>query len=215
LKKLLITLFFLFFPTLSSAGNFDIGLSMASGITDSQSFHLEVQSKIKKIFIASRFNYGEQNNKETENKGFLRSGYDLKINEKFSLWFFDQAGYNKQRKIDFENFFGGGPKYNLSENFSVSVGCLHHYLKNESDSFNVSRLSLRFKGKLKIFSTVIFYQPNLNNFDDYIFTGEASVKKEILEKLSLKLLLIDQYRSISEISEKNELSLILSVSFEL
>lgn len=214
MKRFLIFLI-LFFPLQTLAGDLDIGLSAKSGITDSQSFYLGLDTKIKEISLVSKLNYGERNDLEIENKAFLRLGYDPKLNDKWSLWFFDQAGYNKLRKIDFENFFGGGPKYSFCKNFSVSIGYLQHHQKIESDTLDINRLSLRLKGKVKSFKAVIFYQPNLEDLDDYIFTGEASIKQKIAARLSLKLSLTDQYRSRPETDEKNELSVILSLGIKI
>ena len=203
------------YPLPVKAGSFDIGLSTTSGITDSRSLYLGLDTKIKGVSLVSKLNYGEQNNLEIENKAFLRLGYDPKLNDKWSLWFFDQAGYNKLRKIDFENFFGGGPKYILYKDFSISAGLLQHHQKIENDTIDINRLSFRLKGKINSFKVVIFYQPNLEDFDDYIFTGEASIEQEIASRVSLKLILTDQYRSRSEIDEKNELSLVLSLGIKL
>lgn len=196
------------------AGSFDIGLSTKSGITDSQSLYLGIDTEIKKISIASKLDYGKQNGLKIENKAFLRLGYDPKINDKWSLWFFDQAGYNKIRKIDFENFFGGGPKYTFHKNFSISAGLLQHHQKIGNHAFDINRLSFRLKSKINSFKGIVFYQPNLEDFDDYIFIGEVSVGQKITSCLSLNLMLTDQYRSRSEIAEKNELSLILSLGIE-
>lgn len=196
------------------AGNLDIGLSTTSGITDSKSLYLGFDTKIKEISLISKLNYGKQNDLEIENKALLRLGYDPKLNNKWSLWFCNKAGYNKIRKIDFENFFGGGPKYTFYKDCSISVGLLQHHQKMEEDTLDINRLSFRLKGKINSFKAVIFYQPNVDDFDDYIFTGEASIGQKIASQLSLKLTLSDQYRSTSKV-EKNELSLVLSLGIEL
>jgi len=196
------------------AGSLDLGLSTKSGVTDSQSLYLGFDTKIKEITLTGKLNYGEQNDIEVENKAFLRLGYDPKLTDRWSLWFYDQAGYNKIRNIEFENFFGGGPKYTFYKDFSISAGLLQHHKKLENDTFDMNRLSFRLKGKINQFKAVIFYQPNLEDFDDYIFTGEASFKQDITSKLSLKLILTDQYRSMS-IGEKNDLSLVLALGVRL
>ena len=125
--KILLIFLFLLFPLPALAGSLDLGLSTTSGITDSRSLFLGLDTEIKEISLTSKLNYGERDNLEIENKAFLRLGYDPKLNDKWSLWFFDQAGYNKLRKIDFENFFGGGPKYIFYKNFSISAGYLQHH----------------------------------------------------------------------------------------
>jgi len=196
------------------AGSLDLGLSSKSGVTDSQSVYLGLDTKIKEISLIGKLNYGEQNDIEVENKAFLRLGYDPKLTDKWSLWFYDQIGYNRIRNIDFENFIGGGPKYSFYKDFSISAGLLQHHKKFENDTLDINRLSFRLKGEIDSFKAVIFYQPNLEDFDDYIFAGEASFRQDITSKLSLKLTLTDQYRSMS-IGEKNDLSLVLALGIEL
>jgi len=220
MTKTFLTLLILLFPLQVFAGDLDVGLFAKSGITDSQLLYFGIDTEIKKISLISKFNYGKQNSLKIENNAFLRLGYDSKLSEKWSLWFFDQIEYNKLRKIDFENFFGGGPKYSFCKNFSISAGYLQHHQRIEYDTLNINRFSFRLKDKVKLFRVVaftgiIFYQPNLKDFDDYIFTGEASIKQKIAARLSLKLLLTDQYRSRSETDEKNDLSLILSLGIKI
>ena len=77
------------------ADSLDLGLSIKSGITDSRSLYLGLDTKIKEISLTSKLNYGEQNDLEVENKAFLRLGYDPKLNDKWSLWFYDQAGITR------------------------------------------------------------------------------------------------------------------------
>ena len=88
--KTLIIFLLLFLPFPALAGNFDMDLTSTLGIIDSQSLYLGIDSEIKKISLVSNLNYSEQNDLkiedkvlETEDKAFLRLGYNLTITLKY------------------------------------------------------------------------------------------------------------------------------------
>jgi len=211
------------FLSAGHTGSLDIGASFINNINDSRSLHLKYKASFNDCELSSKFQYGKINDTEIQNNLYLRFGYDPPINEKWSLWIFDKAGYNRIRKIDFENFAGVGPKYTLLETegrkASISFGYMPHFQKFEDYSKTTNRLSLRLKGKEYIeadyeIKLVLFYQPNMENLDDYLLNGEFSWKYKLVGSTSLKISVTDQYRSISEI-EKNELIGMIALSFEL
>jgi len=215
--KYLLLFILLRLPTFAHALTLDVDLSMLSGVVDSQSQKFELNSSILNTTL--RYRYEKIDDKTKENNVLLRSGYDPRLTDLWSLWSFAQLGYDKIREIDFESYIGGGLKYYLLEDFSISLGYLQHHQKFESDSSDTNRISLRLKGqwefnKILKLSTIIFYQPDLE-FEDRIFSSEASLKYKINEVFSTKLLLIDQYRSASRVDENNELSIILAFSFKI
>ena len=113
--------------------------------------------------------------------------------------------------VDLENFAGGGIKYILLENISASFGCLYHYIELEEVK-NLGRWSLRLKAKNSFGGIVVFYQPNMVDFEDYILKGEAYLKHKLDDIFFLKLSLKDQYRTSWD--PKNEFSSIFSVGIE-
>lgn len=200
----------------------DIGTSFMNSINDSRSLHLNYESTFGNCELNSKFQYGKVNDAETQNNFYLRFGYDPPINEKWSLWIFDKAGYNRIRKIEFENFAGAGPKYTFYKTeerlISVSFGYLPHFQQFKDYSKTTNRLSLRLKGKEYIeknyeIKVTLFYQPNMENFDDYLMNGEFSWKYRLAGSTSMKISVVDQYRSISEV--KNELIGAMALVFEL
>lgn len=225
LTFLLAIAFFILWILLSigHAGSLDIGTSFMNSINDLRSAYLNYEISFNNCEFSSKFQYGKTNDIETQNNLYLRFGYNPPINEKWSLWIFDKAGYNKVQKIDFENFAGAGPKYIFLETdtrkASISFGYLSHFQQFEDYSKTTNRLSLRIKGKEFIekdyeIKIVLFYQPNMEDFSDYLLNGEFSWKYRLAGSTSFKISIIDEYRSISEV-EKNELIGVLALSFEL
>ena len=203
------------------AGNIDIGMIQKRGTVDSKSLSLGVNIDGKETALKAEYDYTKTEDLISQDKGLLRAGYDPKINDHWSLWFYDQVGYNNIRQIKAENFVGGGPKYTIvdKEKFktSISVGILHHHVRREQID-NLGRFSLRVKARYKIngslgFSMVIFYQPNIEEINDYIVNGEADLTYSLTKRLGLKLKTQNEYRSISMVSEKNNLSTVLALTF--
>ena len=209
--------------SISLAGSIDIGSSLISSINDANSLYLNYESTFGSCEFSSKFRYEKTNDIETQNNLYFKFGYDSLVNEKWSLWLFDEAGYNKIQGIDLENFAGAGPKYTFlntkTRKVSISFGYLPHFQQFEDYSKTTNRLSLRLKGKDYVekdyeIKIILFYQPNLEDFDDYLLSGEFFWKYRLVGSTSVKISVTDQYRSMSEI-EKNELIGMLALSFEL
>jgi putative salt-induced outer membrane protein YdiY len=80
------------------------------------------------------------------------------------------------------------------------------------------RLSIRPRvlqslGKNMEFAAVLFYQPNVKEFDDYMLIFNTSLEAKLLEKLSLKLTYSYDYESMPalETIKKTDTSFITSL----
>ncbi len=200
----------------------NIGLHYLSGQHASRSLNLGLKLPIYEGgLFSSKIRYGKHDDEIVQNQGYLRLSYDPRINEVWSLWFYEQVGYDKPKEIDVESFTGGGPKYMLYESdiskASISWGYLYHYQELEDESKDINRLSLRLKGKTKVGTLdlfgIAFYQPNIEDFDDYLASGEIGLSMAIVQNLNLKLSIEDHYRSM--LDEPNEFltSLSLQITF--
>lgn len=241
--KLLIPLIILFFYiTPLGATSLDLGTSYDLGVIDSNTLSLSAETEIQKlvsvytperepvaeldlddpITLSTEIQYGETRDDIIKNNGFVRAGYDPGLNEDWSLWFYEEVRYNHVTEVNVENFAGGGIKYKLFSNASISFGNLYHYLEIDTvksiDYKHTNRWSLRLKIKSSSMSKsssagmVVFYQPNMVDFEDYILKGEAYLKRKLDNKFFLKFSVKDQYRTNWN---KNEFSSILSVGIEL
>ncbi len=207
---------------LSRAGELDLGLSYLSGITEKRLLAISLQAEKGTVSGSTEIRYAQEEGAVSENGGHIRLGYDPKISERWSLWFLDQLGYDERRGIDLENFAGGGPKYTFEMldsklKTSLSAGLLQHHIRYEDDPVtNTARLSLRPKLRYQIsndlsFRLVAFYQPNIEDFEDYIIIGETSLKYDLTKKAGLKIKVEDEYRSVSR-CENNDLRAVLALA---
>ena len=231
LLTFLLTVFFLFISiTPLSATSIDLGTSLDSGAVDSRTLVLNAETEIYRlvslyapswradvefndpIVLKTELQYSETEGDVVKNNGFFRAGYDPRLDETWSLWFFEEIGYRRLVDHETENFAGGGIKYRFFKNTSVSFGGLHHYLEIENlGTKNVGRWSLRFKTKNSWGGIVIFYQPDIRDYRDYILRSEAYIKHQ-LDNRYIKFSINDQYRTSWEC--KNELSTMFSVGIE-
>lgn len=231
LLTFLLTIFFLFISTIPlNATSLDLGTSLDFGAMDSRTLSLNAETKIYRlvsirapgwradiefndpIVLKTELQYSETEDGVTKNNGFFRAGYDPRLDESWSLWFFEEIGYRHLVDYETENFAGGGVKHNFSKNTSISFGYLHHYLEIENlGTENTDRWSLRLKAKSSWGGMVIFYQPDIRDFEDYILRSEAYVKHQ-LDNRYIKFSVKDQYRTSWE--HRNELSAIFSVGIE-
>jgi hypothetical protein len=203
-------------------GELNIGLSQSSGVSEKNDIDVAFVLKRKAFLLNIKTKYISNEKQIIENKGNIKLKYNPVINDKWSLWFFNQTGYNKKREVRLENFIGGGPKYSFSLSRpivgSISIGILQHHIKyTDNDIDNMARISLRVKGGWQIsknlsFNIITFYQPNIKTYQDYIIVGKAELKFRITEVVGLKLKIEDEYRSISKIDENNSLTTILALS---
>lgn len=218
-----LTLLMALLAGLTYGAELDVGLSYLSGTTEKKGLDVSLEAEKGAVSGSARIRYAEQDEAISENRGHLRLGYDPVISQKWSLWFYEQAGYDEMREIDYENFIGGGPKYkfglrNAECGISLSLGILQHHTRYEDERVtDVARLSLRPKLRWQIsdnfsFALVAFYQPNIEHFKDYIITGEAGLRYSLTEKVGLKLKVEDEYRSVSAIEDKNQLTAVLALS---
>ena len=209
-------------PAVVFAAELDIGLSYSEGVTNTRSINSAFVMEKKELNISGKIRYAKQNGNVSQSDGRLRLGYDPELTNRWSLWFFEQPGYDEKREIDLENFAGGGAKYMLAgkEHFeaSASAGALQHHTQYKSGkTTNLARLSFRPKMSWMIddsfsFSAVAFYQPSVETFKDYILTGEANLKYSITKRVGLKLKIEDSYRSISMTDENNNFAAVLALS---
>ena len=226
-KVIILAWFFAFVLVVSSQvhawnSELDLGLSYHSGIHSKKGLDIGFNTKNETILLSARVSYAEEKNRVFENRGHVRLGYDPELSQQWSLWFFDELGYDEKRMIDVENFAGGGPKYSLFDDeqlkASLSVGLMQHHIRYEDDQIrDMIRLSLRPKVRWQIsdefsFALIAFYQPNIEDFADYIMSGEAALKYSLTQKVGLKLRVEDEYRSISKVDENNSLRTVLALS---
>lgn len=204
------------------SADIEFGVTGHSGAVNSVSYRAGINVSGEDAYATAQWNYGETAGIVSSDNGNLKLGYDPALSGNWSLWFFNQTGYNKIRGIEIESFLGLGPKYSFYKgekgSISLSGGLIYHYEDGAMGSRSVKRLSIRPKarieGKNTLTSFIAFWQPNIDDFDDYIVLAEFSVRYKVTDNVGLKVALNDEYRSVT-LGEKNELTKMLTISIGL
>ena len=164
--------------SLIHAGELDIYYSSKSTDIDSYMMSAKISDRVGPLSLHAEYNYGKSNDLVDTDDGEISIGYDLVLNDKWSLWFDELVGYNKVLDISFENFIGFGPKYYLvkKENMeaSISTGVLYQYQGGAEKGSG--RYSHRLKYDDGLISATYFYQPNMRDSSDYISSGDVRIK---------------------------------------
>lgn len=147
------------------------------------------------LLILGNIDYSLANGDELSNSGLVHIRYNRKLNSKFKIEAFTQYQYNKLLGIDTRNLIGLGIRYkiNKSKKTVLYVGSLimQEFEKTNEVSNMMSYqrlsnyLSLSFKNNAKSieFSSIIYYQPNINLWADYRLNGQTSIAFNISSKL--------------------------------
>lgn len=204
----------------ANAGNIDL-LWNGSEVHGIKSYTLGVDFSDDindELELSGYYRKGKTEGIVTVDEGELGLNYDPAINDRWSLWLDERAGYNKMLGIDFENDLGAGLKYYVYKQeetkFSLSSGFLYQFTSlNCDDPATCSqaghgRYSHRAKFSSNILSLIYFYQPNVSDSSDYItkFIGDIRLV-EIKDHISILLHYKNEYRSLSGRSENSGIKL--------
>ncbi len=147
------------------------------------------------LSINISYEYGKTDNVVSKDVGSISIGYDPEINERWGLWVVETAGYNNIIGVKYENLFGVGLRYYIFKNdygkFSISGGVLYHYISDQEEG----RYSWRLKYGNDIISAVYYYQPSIEDGNDYIAKFDGSIKVAEYKKVDVKVYYKTEYRS--------------------
>lgn len=147
------------------------------------------------FLILGNIDYSLANGNELSNSGLVHFRYNRKLNLRLKMEAFTQYQYNKLLGIEMRNLIGIGMRYkiNKSEKAVLYVGSLvMQEFEKTNDANDIKSyqrlsnyLSFSFKNNAKSieFSSVIYYQPNLNLLADYRLNNQTSISLNISSKL--------------------------------
>lgn len=158
--------------------------------------HQYKTKNLKNYFLLlGNIDYSLANGEELSNSGLIHFRYNRKLNKKLRIEAFTQYQYNKILGIESRNLIGIGPRYkiNKSEKTVFYIGSLlMQEFEKASDNLNTlsyqrlsNYLSLSVKNSAKTveFTSVVYYQPNINLWEDYRLSSQASLAFNITSKL--------------------------------
>ena len=217
MKILLLIFFLLSIPVSAYSGTIDLGYretgnASAKGYVSTIDFKDEISDVVT---LDAHYEYGEVNEIITNDSGHVAVNYDPEINDKWGVWLDERVGYDNIIGVKFENKVGFGTRYYIikkeigedkdkyMKKLSISGGVLYHYVAEEDEDDSeiirgtgTGRYSLRLKYSDKIIESVYFYQPSVEDNDDYITIWNSTVKIIAGVRYSVKIFLKKEYRSI-------------------
>jgi hypothetical protein len=147
------------------------------------------------FLLLGNIDYSLANGEQLSNSGLIHFRYNRKLNKKLRIEAFTQYQYNRILGIESRNLIGIGPRYkiNKSEKTVFYIGSLlmQEFEKTSDDTNTMSyqrlsnylSLSIKNKEKTLEFTSVVYYQPNINLWEDYRISSQTSLAFNITSKL--------------------------------
>jgi hypothetical protein len=178
------------------------------------------------FLLLGNIDYSLANREELSNSGLIHFRYNRKLNKKLKIEVFIQYQYNKILGIESRSLIGVGPRYkiNKSDKTVFYVGSLlMQEFEKASDNLNTlsyqrlsNYLSLSVKNSAKTieFTSVVYYQPNINLWEDYRLSSQASLAFNITSKLQFVNSINYGYDSFAP-TNVNKKNIILTNGFKM
>ena len=156
-------------------------------------FQVEFQYKKRILMSISRVNFARVGDDNFINEGFQHLRYTRLINKRLGFEAFGQAQYNEQLSLKLRILFGSGMRFNICQEKSkcnLGLSLMYEYDEETDDITNRDfRLNsyfsaaIPFSDKVKLYSTS-YYQPLINNFNDFRLSSQSKLVMTITKKLS-------------------------------
>ncbi|WP_373035703.1 YdiY family protein [Sulfurimonas sp.] len=190
------------------SGKFEAGLETKRGNTDKDNYKASVRINYDNnasYVIWGEFSgeYGESNYVKDTNKAFshLRYIHSLTDDENLRYELFAQLESDEFRRINSRLLGGAGLRYrvfNSPKNGKgfFGLGGFYEDIEYTNSQIDPSEDNVRLNSYLaysvalsdiSTFSYVLYYQPKVDDYSDYVFSNELELKLNILKKLFLKL----------------------------
>ena len=180
--------------------------------------HQYKTKNLKNYFLLlGNIDYSLANGEELSNSGLIHFRYNRKLNKKLRLEAFTQYQYNKILGVESRNLIGIGPRYkiNKSKKNVLYIGSLlMQEFEKASDNTktmsyqrlsNYFSLSIKNKAKTLELTSVVYYQPNINFWEDYRLSSQTNLAFNITSRLQFVNSINYGYDSYapSNVSKKN------------
>jgi len=188
--------------------------------------HLQFKTKRSLYLALSDFSFVKAGKDEYANNGFLHLRYNYKINDWYTIEAFTQAQFNKILDVNFRGLLGAGPRFKIikTKSFRFYAAWMYMYEYEEiNDIAKIDRnhrinsyVSLTWKlNKLLSLVNTTYYQPKINQFDDFKISSQTDFKIKISDKFAFSMAYNYYYDSKPPVGVVNTIySLKNTLSFE-
>lgn len=194
--------------SLPQFSNISLDLSGKRGNSDTEQFAIGVYHSRRHQqhfgFIKASREYATSNGVESANNAFLHLRYNYYVEQDSALEFFLQSNKNDFRSLESRELFGSSYRFELNNKQSVGLGLFHeeekYLLTESSESRSQNRWSVYwvYAGDINdnfSISNTLYYQPNVENFDDWRCFYQAGLRSKLTDHLYMKFSLLLEHDS--------------------
>jgi len=177
--------------------NFQLTQNTQQIINLGNNVHLQYQKGRSRFLLINDLNFVKAGSTNFVNAGFQHFRYNYKVVNRLTWEAFVQSQYNPILRLDLRLLAGTGPRFKLVKNNTLRLYAAtlymyeHEDISGETSQFNTHRLSSYVTFSLSLgenvdFASTTFYQPNLQNFQDYRIANDSSFELLINKKLNFR-----------------------------
>lgn len=147
------------------------------------------------VLILTNYTYGESFATKDTHKGSAHLRYTFRLHPLFNSEFFTQAEFDEFRRLDFRQISGIGLRSPILKNDSYSLavgygGFYEYEVYNETPNeervrFNFYMTYFHELNSNVSFSTTVYIQPDIENFEDLRAIASPILKTKITDSLAL------------------------------
>ena len=184
------------------SGSIGLNISFAKNVKElfkiKNNIHVQYKNQKHLVLFMNKISFDRADGADFTNKGVQHLRYNYRFHPRLSSEVFTQNQYNAVSKIDYRRLVGVGFRYKLtkSEKYKAYLGSLAMYEYEKTtetipvynkDWRNSSYLSFSFyfNKNISLISTT-YYQPLLENFEDYRVAHQSALGLKILKNLIFK-----------------------------
>jgi hypothetical protein len=159
--------------------------------------HLQYKTKRSLYLALSDFSFVKAGKDEYANNGFQHLRYNYKINDWYTIEAFTQAQFNKILDVNFRGLLGAGPRFKVvkTKSFRLYAAWMYMYEYEEINNAGINRnhrissyVSFSWKlNKLLSLVNTTYYQPKINQFDDFKISSQTDFKIKITNRFALAM----------------------------
>ena len=160
--------------------------------------HLQYKTNRSLYLALSDFNFVKAGKNEYANNGFQHLRYNYKINDWYTMEAFSQVQFNKILNVRFRGLLGAGPRFKVfkTKSFRLYGAWMYMYEYEEINQGSVinhnhrvsSYVSFSWKlNKLLSIVNTTYYQPKINQFNDFKISSQMDLKIKISNYFAFSL----------------------------
>jgi hypothetical protein len=175
-------------------------------LTLGNKFQLEHKRDVNTYLFLNEFNFVRANTQNLEYNSYQHLRYKKQLKDWLSGEAYAQTQFNQQIGLKFRGLLGAGPRFRLYDNDSIKVFISPKWLytyeettdelaRNVRNRFSLYASFIYYKERNFNFDLVLYYQPDVIDFSDFLVLSEIKAEWLITQKLAFRFSLGQNYNS--------------------